>query len=185
MRRIFDFFCPRAPLAGLEDILAQVASGDLSQDAAAQQIRELASKPYIPRWFLRLFRLVGAVFVIVGVAFAGYSVLFSIGAREVPGIVIEMVGDHAKSPIVEYNVDGRRFTYHSSLSASPPAYFVGEQVSLLYRPDNPARAQINSFTDRWLFPVAFTGGGIVGVLVSFLWPRVFSVITGRGSGRTP
>jgi len=88
----------------------------------------------------------------VGVAFAGYSILFSIGAKDVPGTVIEMVG---------------------------------EQVSLLYRPYNPARAQINSFTDRWLFPVAFTGGGIVAILVSVFWPKVFRVITGRGSERTP
>ena len=178
MRRIREFFGLRAPLAGLENILEQVADGQLAQDKAGQQIRELASKPRIMAWILRLFRFIGTIFTIVGVGFAGYSIVFSIGAKEVQGTVIEMVGGDQQSPIVEYSVDGKRFTHRSSLSTSPPAYFVGEKVSLLYRPDNPARAQINSFIDRWLFSVIFTGGGIMVVVSSFVVPRIIRAITG-------
>ena len=178
MHRILAFLGLTSPLSGLENILEQVANGELAQDDAARQIRELASKPHLPPWFLRLFRIMFAIFAVIGLGFAAYSIAFSIGAKEVPGTVIQMVGGNQKSPIVEYNVGGKRFTHRSSLSSSPPRYFVGEKVSVLYRPDNPKRAQINSFTDRWLFSVMFTCGGLMGVVMSFFIPKLFSAITG-------
>ena len=85
--------------------------------------------------------------------------------------------------MVEYHVGGKRFTFRSWLSSSPPAYFVGEKVSVLYRPDNPAKAQINSFTDRWLFAVAFTGSGLGAVLMSFFLPQIFNAILGGGRAK--
>src|SRR5689334_7195694 len=38
------------------------------------------------------------------------------------------------APVISYDVQGHTYTYESSNSSDPPAYDVGEKVSLLYRP---------------------------------------------------
>lgn len=171
-RKFFGLF---APLAGLEEILDQVAKGQLSTSNAAEQIRKLASRPHIPPWLPRLFRIIGVMFAIGGFGVGCYSVAFGIGAKEAKGTVTDFIGG---SPIVEFEVGGQTFSFQSSISSSPPAYFVGEKVDVLYRPNNPRSAQINSFTDRWLFPLAFTAAGIWAVICSYLFPRWISFFTG-------
>jgi len=44
MRRVREFLGLPAPLAGLENIFKQVSNDELTQEDAAQQIRDLASK---------------------------------------------------------------------------------------------------------------------------------------------
>jgi hypothetical protein len=144
MRRLREFLGLTAPLEGLEELLGQVADGHLPVDDAARRIRRLASQPHIPPWFLRVFRIMGALFAMIGLGFGVYSAVFAIGAEEVQGTVVKMVGDTGQSPVVEYEVKGRKFTYQSPLSSSPPAYCVGERISVLYHPNDPAKAQINS-----------------------------------------
>lgn len=119
------------PLAGLERVLEDVKDGSLSVEEAADQIRALAVQPQIPLWFPHLFRIVGAMFAMVGIGFGINSVYFSIGTAETAGTVIEMKGRSQQSPVVEYTVDGQRITLHSSISSSPPAYKVGDQVRVL------------------------------------------------------
>ena len=164
-----------APLVGLETILDQVAKGQLSTTDAAEQIRNLASRPHIPRWFPRVFRMMGATFAIVGIGFGCYSIVFGIGAKEVQGTVTEILDG---SPVVEYEVNGKAFSFQSSLSSTPPMYSTGDKVSVLYRPNNPGWAQINSFTDRWLFPVVFTVAGLWTVICSYQFPKWISFLTG-------
>lgn len=166
------------PLASLECLLEDVQDGSLSVEEAARQIRNLAAQPRIPPWLPLLFRIVGVMFAMVGIGFGIYSVYFSIGTAETAGTVIEMKGGTQKSPVVEYTVDGRRFTFHSSISSSPPAYKVGDQVGVLYNPDDPQAAQLNTFLDRWLFPVAFTSVGFVVMAISFAIPLVLAPMTG-------
>ena len=178
MPGIRELFGLVAPLTGLEGILEQVAKGELSSSDAAAQIRSLASKPHIPAWFPLVFRVMGVVFVLVGVGFGCFSVAYAVGTREVQGEVTDLVGG---SPVVDYEVDGKKFSVQSAVSSSPPAYSIGEKVSVLYRPNNPASAQINSFTERWLFPVAFTAAGVWGVICSYLIPRWISFFTGTAS----
>ena len=178
MRRLREILGLIPPLAGLENILAQVANGTLAQDEAAKQIRDLADKPHIPVWCPRFIRIIGALFAIIGLGFTAYCIQFSIGTKEVQGSVVEMVGFAGQSPLVEYHVGGKRFTIQSAVSSSPPAYIVGEKVSILYRPDDPTKAQINSFTERWLFPVAFTSCGVMAFVMSFFLPKIISVMTG-------
>ena len=175
MRGLRKLFGLLAPLVGLEAILDQVANGQLSTTNAAEQIRKLALRPHIPPWFPRLFGIMSAIFALVGIGIGCYSIAFGIGANEVRGTVTQLDDD---SPVVEYEVNGQPFSLQSSISSSPPAYFVGEKVNVLYRPNNPASAQINSFTDRWLFPLVFTVAGIWGVICSYLFPRWVGFMTG-------
>ncbi len=115
------------------------------------------------------------MFALVGIGIGCYSVAFAIGTNEVQGTVTNMV--HG-SPVVDYEVNGQRFSFQSAMSSSPPAYFVGEKVSVLYRPNNPASAQINSFTERWLFPIVFTAAGVWAVICSYLFPQWINFFTG-------
>ena len=181
MRGIRELLGMMAPLAGLEAILDQVANGQLATNDAATQIRNLASKPHIPPWFPRIFRIMGAMFALVGIGFACYSVAFAIGTNEVQGTITNMV--HG-SPVVDYQVNGQQFSFQSSMSSDPPAYFVGEKVTVIYRPNNPASAQINSFTERWLFPIVFTIGGAWAIVCSYMFPRWMAFLTGTPNAKS-
>lgn len=95
----------------------------------------------------------GLLFALIGIGFGVYSVAFAVGCAEAPGTVVRMVGKEMRRPIVEYDVQGKQFTVEGAVSSSPPAYSVGEEVTVLYRPDDPSVARINSFTECWLFPL--------------------------------
>ena len=163
MRGIHELLGLVAPLDGLEEIL--VATGQLSSSDAAVQIRHIAAQPHVPAWTSHLLRIVGVMFVLGGIGFASYSIAFGIGAKDVQGTVTNMDGG---SPVVDYEVGGQHFSFRSPISSSPPAYVVGDKVVVLYRPNNPASAQIDSFIDRWFFAVVFSGVGIVTVMSSYL-----------------
>ena len=76
------------------------------------------------------------------------------------------------APVVGFtDRDGQRRVYRSSSSSNPPAYKRGEQVTLYYLPDEPERAMIDSFSDRYLMPAiislfALIFGGIgFGIII--------------------
>lgn len=57
--------------------------------------------------------------------------------------------------IVEYVVDGETYsiqsnTYYPTRSSS----WVGESMPIIYDPENPRTAQIDTFKERWLYPFA-------------------------------
>lgn len=122
----------------------------------------------------------GGVFAIVGVGFLLYSVYFSVNTAATIGTVIEMRGGRGQSPVVEYAVQGKRFVHYSSLYSNPPSYSVGDPVHLLYDPAAPTSSQIDSFEERWLFPVVFLLGGLLLYAVSFLFPKWLQLLTGAG-----
>ena len=129
---------------------------------------------------LRAFRIVGVMFVLGGIGFGVYSIAFGIGAKDVQGIVTQMDGG---SPVVDYEVGGQHFSLRSPISSSPPAYSVGDKVVVLYRPNNPASAQNDSFIDRWFFAVVFSGVGIVTVISSYLLQRWIGIVLGSRENR--
>ena len=68
------------------------------------------------------------------------------------------------SPVVRFTTqDGQTITYTSTFSSNPPAYNVGEEVTLFYKPDNPYKALIKGEGGvlRWIFTVI--GGGVVAL----------------------
>ena len=56
------------------------------------------------------------------------------------------------SPVVEFEVDGQIYSFESDNASDPPAYDVRQEVNVIYRPSNPSTAQINKWSERWLFP---------------------------------
>ncbi|MBP7548088.1 MAG: DUF3592 domain-containing protein, partial [Corallincola sp.] len=82
-------------------------------------------------------------------------------ATVVEGQVVDFVGHKRQVPMVRYqHPDGRTATYISKLSQNPPAYYVGETVSVLVGANG--RVLINSWSDLWLGPL------IVGGIFSFM-----------------
>jgi hypothetical protein len=78
------------------------------------------------------------------------------------------------SPVIEFNANGQTYSFESNNASYPPAYEVGEQVSVLYDPANPDTAQINKWTERWLFPIIIVPSMILtALLVNFFLIRAF------------
>jgi hypothetical protein len=96
------------------------------------------------------------------------------GEESAPGRVVEMVErreyvneeDRVVQdyyyPVVEFvSQDGRPHTVHMTEGSSVPQYEVGEEVTVLYNPDRPLDARIQSFGSTalmWILP------GITGIL---------------------
>lgn len=54
---------------------------------------------------------------------------------------------------------------YSSSGQYPPAYKVGDKVTVLYQPDDPRHAKIDAFLDLWMWPVLL---GIFGLFELFI-----------------
>jgi hypothetical protein len=66
------------------------------------------------------------------------------------------------SPLVEFDTaDGQRIQFTGSVSSNPPAYRPGQQVGVLYLPDDPYSAGIDSFWQQWFLAVLLAGMGSV------------------------
>jgi hypothetical protein len=127
------------------------------------------------RWLLALFFAIGTISISIGIYRAFNTQQFLRRAIEVPGTVVRMVqrGD-TYAPIVEYkDREGHVRTLHTSQSSSPPSFFAGEGVVVVYDPSDanfPLNAKIRSFGELWggvLFASAF-GCFFVGI-PSAIW----------------
>jgi hypothetical protein len=75
-------------------------------------------------------------------------------------------------PIVRFTTEaGETIEFRSNVGSNPPTYRPGETVPILYPPENPQRATINSFPSLWLLTFIFTvvGGSFTISGVSALW----------------
>jgi hypothetical protein len=80
-------------------------------------------------------------------------------------VKLKMSSKGATTPIVEYQVGGKVYQFQGrEKSTWPWNYSVGEKVAVLYQPDNPEAAIIDSW-GRWLIPVALTVGGLFALVV--------------------
>lgn len=128
--------------------------------------------PRMVFWIGLIFGLVGLAIMIGGGFALDYSRSFSKDGVQTPGIVVDLDysrdsdGDGSYRPVVEYrDSEGRTRTYHSSTGSNPPSYDVGERVTIIYQRDNPTRAIIDGFFDRWFLPVfLLCFGGIFAIV---------------------
>lgn len=64
--------------------------------------------------------------------------------------------------------DGTLVEYRASASSSDPGYKVGDTVPILYDPNEPERAKINSFFHMWLFPTILLSVGSLFTALALL-----------------
>jgi hypothetical protein len=96
------------------------------------------------------------------------------------------------APVFRFDVPGTHFsTVVSNTSSSPPAFKVGEVVTVHYQPGHPEKAVIDSFGQLWLSEVVFgTCGAIsigIGLLILFVSRKVkrqMQAAADSGSGIT-
>jgi len=136
------------------------------------------------------------VFLAAGLAMlagSGYSLLHTRAAiaRAVPaeGAVVDLIsrtdsdGDTVYYPRVRFRTrtgDTQEFT--GSVGSKPAAFDVGEGVNVLYDPDRPGEARINTFFQLWFLPLLLAGMGIIFAGIG--GAGVAAACSGR-AGRTP
>jgi Protein of unknown function (DUF3592) len=103
---------------------------------------------------------------------------------EVQGTVVRLEshsssdGGDTYSPVFSYSVDGKPYEYESVNSSSPPSNEVGDVVTLLYNPDNPAKARQNSFWELWLLPLVLCPSSIFMIALSIFIPLLMRMVPG-------
>jgi hypothetical protein len=78
------------------------------------------------------------------------------------------------SPVIEFKANGQTYSFEGDNASYPPAYDVGEEVKVIYHPNDPNTAQINKWTERWLLPLILIPAMIVtALIVNFFLIRSF------------
>ncbi len=62
--------------------------------------------------------------------------------------------------------NGQEQEVYSSSGQYPPAYKVGDRVTVLYLPDDSGHAKIDGFWELWIWPVLLGAFGVIGLFVS-------------------
>lgn len=186
--------------ARLQNILTELSMGRMTTDEARAELDKLAelakrdtptstTKPQKPSIVAGLVILLfGAVFSGVGLLFAVKSVDFMRDSAQTEGTVIRHDRSGNKGnriPIVRYTVDGQSHELRGEIgSNSPPA--VNSKLTVIYKKAEPNQAQIDSFVQRWLFPLIFLGIGalvaVAGLIVT--GQAVVQRLAARASGVT-
>jgi hypothetical protein len=164
----------------LESMLDSSLDADFN-DPEFDQLRKETEKidgASVEKIILRVFTGIAALMLMI----AGISTLTTLQklAREesAPGIVTDVVKRQYVDPetdnvsvyyypTVEFKSrDGKRHTLELTEGSNPPSNEVGDEVTILYEPDNPSNARIKSFgssASMWILP------GITGILgIGFL-----------------
>jgi hypothetical protein len=122
-----------------------------------------------------LFLLVGLGLCVGGGYWGWITYSFMQTASRAPGTVVEVTqyrdseGDNVYSPVVEYTLpSGRTVRFEEDLRSSPPSHRVGDEVEVLYNPENPEEARINSVFNVWFGPGLLLGLGVCFGSVAFL-----------------
>lgn len=74
-------------------------------------------------------------------------------------------------PVVEFaNRANRRFQITGSVAANPPAYRIGDRVTVRFPPKNPRGGRIQSFWELWIVPTICCAVGLtlLGLAFHFL-----------------
>jgi hypothetical protein len=116
----------------------------------------------------------GVIFSLIGIGCAVGGAWWAVSTRDFMataergvGQVVELDastdsdGDTTYYPIVEYAVGGKTQRFKSNVGSSPPSHRVGDTVNVLYDPENPTDAKIDSFLDVWGGPLFLTLFGVI------------------------
>lgn len=132
---------------------------------------------------VKFFRMFGSIFAGIGSIFAVTGIIIGISTRSfvassvlTQGKIIALVerlstdsdGDSSfvYYPVVRFTTNaGEPTVFEANAGSNPPAFTLGQQVEVLYSPQNPKEARIDSWLELWLFPTIFTSIGLIFVLI--------------------
>ncbi|WP_445638238.1 DUF3592 domain-containing protein [Nostoc sp. DSM 114161] len=130
----------------------------------------------------KFFLIFGSIFAGIGIIIAVTGIIIGLNTRSfvaaaIPaqGTIIELVQrwstDNGRSsyvyyPVVQYTTrSGESTVFESNTGANPPQFTKGQQVKILYIPDKPDSATIDSWVSLWLSTLILTGLGSIFTLV--------------------
>ncbi len=139
-----------------------------------QQINSVSAEKLIVRIFTGI-----AVVMLMVAGISTVNIFSKLGREEsAPGKVVDVVEQRYEDPetdnvsyyyvpVVEFKSrDGQRMRVQLTEGSNPPSHEVGDEVTVLYEPENPSDARIKSFGSTalmWILP------GITGLLgIAFL-----------------
>jgi len=137
--------------------------------------------------FMMIFIGVAAIVLTVAAFSALHALRTQAREEEARGEVVDLVVRQSRDsdtqeiiaytyPVVEFAMPGKPpQRVQMSEGSSPPAYAVGEEVTVLYDPQQPGSARIKSFSSTlllWLVPAITTVVGVSFVLAAILAVRM-------------
>jgi hypothetical protein len=122
--------------------------------------------------FASIFTFTGLALLSIGVSLFIQEQNFLKKAHTATGKVIEMAisissGSNSGKSVTYYSIvsfetkEGKPYTFSSSFSSNPPAYSVGEEVTVYYLPESPAKAEIKGFFSQWFAVIICSIMGLV------------------------
>ena len=138
---------------------------------AAEKVATFASRAQIGCWTI-FFNLFFAGFCLWGVyaAYTGWQLQTK--GETTTGTVVRMEessstegGCCVYSPVIEFDVNGQTYSFEGDTASYPPEYEVGEVVDVRFDPLDPNTAQIDSYFERWAFPICIIPAMTIAALV--------------------
>lgn len=131
---------------------------------------------------LRMFVLIafvgGVIALVAGGLLGARAVKFERRAMRASGVVIDNVANMGGQNQVSYypkirfrTSEGLDVTFMSSSGKNDAEFQVGEGVTVLYDPQRPVRAMIDSFWSRWGLSVLLIGLGLVALIAAAMVQR--------------
>ncbi len=128
------------------------------------------------QWIGSVFLAFGLLFGGVGLAAAISDWRFAKDAVRAQGFVTGFANSRSSdsttyAPIVIYrDRTGTIYRFRGKVASNPPAFDMQESVDVLYRPERPGAARIDSFGQRHFLSLIFGGFGLVfgGIGAAFL-----------------
>jgi hypothetical protein len=124
------------------------------------------------QWLLRAFVAIGVLALAWGAIDLVRTVHFVKNAEHATGTVVDVSreiddeGDEFFYPVVRFTTaEGKEFEFKSDSGSNPASHSTGDEVDVLYDPDDPDDAQLSGFFDLWLFTIVpfAIGTGFLGV----------------------
>jgi len=128
----------------------------------------IAKQQKVNRIVLPILVLAGVGLLFLGVHLHKKTGEFLAKAVRAPGVVVEMATNHSSdgadtyAPVVDFEHQGRKYTFKDTISSNPPSFRRGEAVGVLYDPDQPRDARIDR--GRWNKAVPILIGGFGALL---------------------
>jgi hypothetical protein len=117
------------------------------------------------RWWSRSLFVFGLLFLAIGLVLLARELAFGREAVVTGGSVVELrVTESADgqntTPVVEFKTrEGALIRFEGQ--STRPAPSLGDHIPVIYRPNDPQHARIDTFVQRWLMPCAFTPLGFL------------------------
>jgi hypothetical protein len=138
---------------------------------AAEKVAGVANRMQIGCWIIFANLFLGG-FCLWGVYAAYTSWTLEKGGETTTGTVVRLEESDSSeggccvySPVIEFDVNGQTYSFEGDNASYPAAYDVGEEVSVLYLPSDPDTAQINKWTERWIFPIIIIPAMLLTALI--------------------